>query len=389
MSSTRPGGRSAAPPAGGGRAAWEAAVRAALVPYAAVRAGLLLLAFVGAWTVSRTVVDSPSDYLARWYRWDAVLFGRIAEFGYGGDPSLPPDPGLPSFFPGYPLLLRAVHLVVPSWVVAGLVVSVVAGAVAAVALVRVAQLDGLGTALGGRAVLYAFSAPYAVFLVAGYSEPVFLALALPAWIAARQDRWVAAGLLAGAAASVRVTGVFLGVALVVHYAVVVRRLRWSALPLLAPFAVVGAYLTYLHARTGNWLAWTDAQERGFGRRFTWPWDALRTTLEAGASSAQSPEYRFSFYAETGFAALGVVLVVLLLRSRRWAEATYVGLSVGALVSSTFFFSVSRAALLWWPLPLMLAAAAARRPWVHALYLAGSLPLLAAVTLTFTAGAWTG
>jgi hypothetical protein len=381
-------GQGVATAPGGDRATWAAAARAALVPYAAVRAALLLLAFVGAWTTSRTVVNAPSDYLARWDRWDVVLLRRIAHFGYGGDPSLPPDPGLPSFFPGYPLLLRAVHVVVPSWVLAGLVVSVVAGAVAAVALVRVAQLDGLGTAVGGRAVLYLFTAPYAVFLVAGYTEAVFLALALPAWIAARQDRWTAAGLLAGAAASVRITGLFLGVALVVQYAVAVRRLRWSMLPLLAPFAVVAAYMAYLHARTGDWLAWTHAQERGFSRRFTWPWDALRTTLDAGASAAQGAEYRFSFYAETCFAALGVALVVLLLRRRRWAEATYVGLAVCALVSSTFFFSVSRASLVWWPLPLLLATAAAQRSWLHAVYLAVSLPLLAALTLTFTSGAWT-
>lgn len=364
------------------------AARTALVPYAAVRAALLLLAYVGAWTTSRSVVASPSDYLERWDRWDAVLLRRLAEFGYDGDPSLPPDPGLPSFFPGHPLLLRAVHLLVPHWVLAGLLVSLVAGAVAAVALARLAQLEGMGTTDAGRAVLYLFTAPYAVFLVAGYSESVFLALALPAWIAARKEWWTTAGVLAAAAASVRVTGLFLAVALLVHYAVTVRRVRWDASALLLPFAVGAAYTAYLHARTGDWLAWPHAQERGFGRRFAWPWDALRTTLEAGASAAQGAEYRFSFYAETGFVALGMALVVLLLRRRRWAEATCVGLAVGALASSTFFFSVSRAALLWWPLPLLLAAAAAKRPWIHVVYLAVSLPLLGALALTFTAGAWT-
>jgi hypothetical protein len=363
-------------------------VRAALAPYLAVRIGLLLLAYVGAWTARQTVVDSPVAYLERWERWDALLFRRIAEFGYDGDPSMPPDPGLPSFFPGYPVLLRAVHLVVPSWSLAELLISLVAGAVAAVALLRLAELEGLSRATGQRAVLYLFAAPYAVFLVAGYSEPVFLALALPAWVAAREGRWWTAGLLAGAASYVRVSGLFLAVGLIVMYALVVRRPRWDALALLAPFAAVFSYFAYLYSRTGDWLAWTHAQERGFGRRFAWPWDAFMTTLNGGRNPGTGAEYRFSFFAEIGAVGIGIALVVLLLLRKRWPEAVYVGLSLGALASSTFFFSVTRATLLWFPAYLLLAAATVRRPWVHVAYLVVSLPLLAGLTLTFTSGLWT-
>ena len=371
------------------RRPWWAPARAALGPFLAVRLGVALLAFAGAWTVRGTVVDSGASYLAQWDRWDVGLYVRLAQFGYDGDPSMPPDPGLPSFFPGYPLLLRAVHLFVPSWILAGLLISLVAGAVTALALVRLAVVEGHSLEVGRRAVLYLFCAPYAVFLVAGYTEAVFLALALPAWVAAKQQRWVWAGLLAGAASSVRITGVFLGVALVVHYALAVGRPRREAVALLAPFVVVAGYFTYLHSRTGDWLAWTHAQEAGFGRRFALPWDAFRTTLDSGLNAGAGPEYRFSFFAEIGFVLLGIALVLALLRLRRWAEAVYVGLSVGALASSTFFFSVSRASLLWWPLFLLLAVAAARRPWVHTAYLAVALPLLAATTLAFTAGRWVG
>lgn len=371
----------ALPPEDGAR------TRAALVPYVAVRLGLLLLAFAGAFTARQTALTGLDDYVGRWDRWDAVLLRRLAEFGYDGDPSLPPDPGLASLFPGYPLLLRAVHAVVPGWTVAGLLLSLVAGVVVAVSLARLARLDGHPGEVGARAVLYLFCAPYAVFLVAGYTEVVFLALALPAWIAARQRRWVAAGLLAGAASSVRVTGLFLAVALLVQLATSERRPCWSGLALLTPFAVVASYVTYLHARTGDWLAWSHAQERGFGRRATWPWEAFRTTLDAGLSPLQGAEYRFSFFAEIAFVGLGIAVVGWLVARRRWAEAVYVGLSVAALASSTFFYSVSRASLLWWPLYLGLAVWAQRRPWVHTAYLVVALPLLGAITLTYTSGLW--
>jgi hypothetical protein len=370
-------------------AALRRAARAGLPALLATRVALLLLALAGAWTVLHAPVGDLSAYLARWQRWDAVLFARLAAFGYGGDPSLPHDPGLPSFFPGYPLLLRAVAPVVGDPATAGLLLSLVGGAVAAVALAALVLREG-GTDLAARrAVLYLFAAPFAVFLVAGYSEPVFLALALPAWLAARERRWALAGLLAGGAALVRVSGLFLAVALLVEYAVHERRPRASALALLAPFVTAGGYVVYLHSRTGDWLAWPHAQAAGFGRRFAWPWDALSTTLSAARDAGQGSEYRWSFGTEIACVALGVVLVLVLLRRRRWGEAVYVGTSLAALACSTFFFSVSRALLLWWPLFVLLARAADRRPWVHGAYLAVALPLLAALTLTFTAGFWTG
>lgn len=387
---TAPATTGARRPTAGARARLLRAVHAGLPVLLATRAALLLLALAGSWTVLHAPVADLPSYLARWQRWDAVLFARLATFGYGGDPSRPPDPGLPSFFPGYPLLLRAVApLVGHAPAAAGLLLSLAAGAVAAVALAALVLREGGSDLAARRAVLYLFAAPFAVFLVAGYSEPVFLALALPAWLAARERRWALAGLLAGGAALVRVSGLFLAVALLVEHAVHERRLRASALALLAPFATTAGYVAYLHARTGDWLAWPHAQAAGFGRRPAWPWDALSTTLAAARDAGQGAEYRWSYLTETGCVGLGVALVLVLLRLRRWGEAVYVGTSLVALACSTFFFSVSRAVLLWWPLFALLARAADRRPWVHGTYLALALPLLAALTLTFTAGYWTG
>ncbi len=44
-------------------------------------------------------------------------------------------------------------------------------------------------------MLYLLLSPYAVFLAAGYSESLFLALALPGWLAARRGRWARRRLL--------------------------------------------------------------------------------------------------------------------------------------------------------------------------------------------------
>lgn len=358
----------------------------------ASRLAVLVLSVGGAWTLSGRQAGNVAGFTESWDRWDVGLLVKIARFGYQGYPQDYPDVGVEAFFPGHPLLLRAVHLVVPDWVAAGLLISLVAGAVACAALARLAALDLPGN--GSRAVLYLVLSPFAVFLFAGYSEALFLALALPGWLAARQGRWAMAGVLVALAASVRVTGCFLAVALVVEYVVTRRR---DGLPLLtpvagwllAPLATVGAYVVYLHALTGDWLRWPHAQAEGWGREFTAPWNALVTTLGAARNQEQGAEYAWSFRLEVLAVLIGVGLATTLLVRRRWSEATYVGLSVLALATSSYYLSVGRATLLWWPLFVLLAAAGARRRWVHATYLAVSAPLMALLVLTFTSGRWVG
>ena len=367
---------------------WDAAPDgAALAIWLASRVAVAVLSLGGAWTLSGARAGEVDSFLRRWDRWDVGLFRKVAEFGYAGYPADYPDRGIEAFFPGLPLLLRAVHLVVPDWTAAGLLVSLVAGAAASVALGRLAVLEGVPAP---RAVLYLVLSPYAVFLFAGYSEALFLALALWGWLHARQEQWVPAALLVAAASSVRVSGLFLACGLVVQYAVATRgRPRPEAAALLAPFAVVLGYLAYLYALTGDWLRWTNAQREGWGRELTAPWTALRTTLDAARNDAQRAELAWSFGAEVLAVLVGVLLTFVLVRRRAWGEATYVGLSVTALATSTFYLSVGRATLLWWPLFLLLAAAGERRPWVHTAYLAVGAPLMALLVLTFTAGRWVG
>lgn len=366
---------------------WRAAARSVLPLWLGSRVATALLAVVGAWQLSGARAGEVEGFLRRWDRWDVGLFRKVAEFGYDGFPVDYPDRGIEAFFPGFPLVLRLVHLVVPDWTAAGLLVSCVAGAVAVVALARLAGLEGLD---GRNVVLLLAASPYAVFLCAGYSESLFLACALTGWLAARQGRWVTAGVLVAAACTVRVSGVFLAAALVVEYAVAHRgRPRRDALALLLPAVPLVGYAAYLHHLTGDWLRWQHAQEEGWGRRFTLPWDALQTTLDAARGTEQGAEYAWSFRVEIVAVALGLGLAVALLWLRRWGEATYVGLSVGALATSTYYLSVARATLLWWPVLLLLEHLARRHPWVRTAYLSLSLPLMAGVTLAFTSGRWVG
>jgi hypothetical protein len=353
----------------------------ALLWWVLSRAGIAITAFVWIGVLAQ---DKTSTFLERWVHWDAQLMVVIAEFGYDGDPGRPPDGGLPAFFPGMPLLLRLVHMIIPDWSLAGLLISFVAGAVAMVALARLGELEGPpGT--GSRAVLALLLCPTAVFLFAGYSEALFLGFAIPAWLAARRGNWLAAGLLGAGASCARITGLFLALALIVEF--VMRRQPARKAPwLLLPFVPLVAYSAYQYTRTGDWLAWQHAQQAGWGRSMVWPWDSFWTTWQMAAGDGQ---FVWPFRMEIAGAVLAVAVLVWLLVARRWSEFLYVGLQAGALLLSAYYLSIPRSALLWWPLWILIGQAAARRRpvlWAYAL-LAG--PLMVLNTLTFLSGGWAG
>ncbi|NRQ32710.1 hypothetical protein HII36_12795 [Nonomuraea sp. NN258] len=345
----------------------------ALLLWCGSRAGLLVATLLGA---------SLAGYLERWRRWDAELFVTIARHGYDGDPGRPIDDGLPAFFPGMPLALRLVNLVVSDWAACGLLISLVSGAVAVVALARLAELEG---ADGWIAVTALLLFPTAVFLSAGYSESLFLAFAIPAWLAARQKRWPLAVALAAGASCVRITGLFLALALVVEFRTgrsPLRQAGWLAVPILP----VVAYAYYHFTRTGDWLAWKHAQEAGWGREFAWPWEAWRTTW---GSAMGTDEFAMAFRMEIAGAVLAVAALAWLCAQRRWSEVVYTGTQAGALMTSAYYLSIPRSLLLWFPLWTAIARLATRRRWVIVLYVAISGPLMLLDTSRFLSGAWAG
>ncbi|MFN2540263.1 MAG: mannosyltransferase family protein [Mycobacteriales bacterium] len=354
----------------------------ALRTWVATRVALAVLVLAG---MQQVFGGRGDGWLAGWDSWDVTLFRKVAQFGYDGYPRHYPDKDIAAFFPGFPLVLKAFHAAIPSWTAAGLLVSFVAGAVAVVYLSKLAELEGVD---GSVAVLALLLSPYAVFLAVGYSESLFLALAVPGWYAARRGRWEAAALLVAGSCLVRVSGLFLAIGLLVLWATTSRERR--VLPFLAaPFLALFGFVAYLHHLSGDWLRWQHAQSEGWGRHFTGPVAALRGTWDAAHQAGMSAEFRWSYYAQIACVAVGLVVVAVSLARREWGEATYVGLSVAALATSTVYLSIERATLLWFPLWVLLARWASGRPWLQWGYLALATPLMVTGVLTFHDGRWVG
>ena len=143
-------------------------------------------------------------------RWDSVWYLAIAQGGYDHEASRT------AFFPIYPLLLRAVGLVIGSDLVAGVIVSVVAFWIALILLYRLVSLE-LDSELARVTVMLVAFCPMAYFFSAVYSESLFLALSVGCILQARMGRWAWAGVLGAIGAASRNSGVMLVVPIVLMF----------------------------------------------------------------------------------------------------------------------------------------------------------------------------
>ncbi len=112
------------------------------------------------------------------------------------------------FYPLFPWLIRLVAYISGNYLVAGLIVSGIAGISAAILLRRLVQIDH-SSSVAMRSVWFFLIFPTAYFFHVGYSESLFLALALGCILAARVERWWLAGLLGAFCCMTRAAGVVL------------------------------------------------------------------------------------------------------------------------------------------------------------------------------------
>ncbi len=207
---------------------------------------------------SRAEWDSPrlhelGTVIDVWARWDSDWYLKIAEQGYSWPSSTP------AFFPLYPLVVAALGFVfLDHFLLAGVVVSLVAGAAAFVLLYRLTAAR-LGTAAAQRTVLFLALAPTSLFFGAVYSESLFLLLAVATFLAAERGSFWRAGCLAGLALLTRSAGVALLPALVVFAWRSPDRWRALAGTALAP-ALFLLYPLLLAVWIDRPLAFLDAQK---------------------------------------------------------------------------------------------------------------------------------
>ncbi len=323
--------------------------------YVASRIGTLLVASAVAYAVHQPLNRSL-------IAWDSGWYLSIARSGYAH--SVPATFGDAAqtnlgFFPLLPILVRITHLVTGLSINrSGLVTTFVVGMVAAVAVWMLVR-DVYGDSAADRGTALVFFSPGAFVLSLVYTEGATIALAAFTLLALRHRRWLAAGLLAGAATAADpvATAVIVPCAIAAYQAVR-QRGEWRALlaPLLAPLGI-GTFFLYLWFYTGSPFEWFDAQRHGWqGGAYFWgvPGSAV-TVVRSGFAYPNAT-------VKTASALLAIPLVVLFLRSRppkTWVGYAFAVLGFGIL--SPIIGITPRLVLRGFPL-LAAAGARLRSPW---------------------------
>jgi hypothetical protein len=348
---------------------------------------LLSVAYGTHWLLSTGRGVAQGLSLGIWQRWDANVLLNIALHGY----STRADPHPTAFFPMFPLLVRAVTFTGVSAVAAGLLVNAAASAVAFAYLSQLARRDlGSGEA-GRRAVLYLAFFPTALFLVAPYTEAVFLAGAIAAFSYARSGRWGFAALPAAVAVGDR----FLGLAVLAGLGVEFLRQRdfrprrvGIALAALAvgalPFVAYAAYLW--HIRGSPWYFVTD-ERLGWGRSYVGFLKSFETTLSRATSTGNPSGLVLATRIEVLAAAAGVVFTGWAVARREYGYAVFLGMTMAALMTSSWYVSIPRTLLSLFPIPIFLAGWVQRHRHAHDLLFAASVAVAALGTVVFTRGFW--
>jgi hypothetical protein len=184
--------------------------------------------------------------------------------------------------------------------------------------------------------------PYSLYGNVGYSEPLYLLLTALAFHALHQSRYTASGAAGALLSAARPLGIVFAFA----YALSIAK-RWRGagerryamtLGLMLAPAGLATFMTFLHLRTGDALAFSHVQV-AWGRVPTAPWEHLRELHTDPVSLYYGANLLFALAA------------VVWLAARR-----HLGLAAFALVSSVIPLTTGFPAMpryIWWQLPVLL------------------------------------
>lgn len=196
-----------------------------------------------------------------WARWDSYWFIEIARNGYDVREQAA------AFYPLYPTLLAGLGRVLfGHYVLAGIILSLLATAAGFVLLHHLARRL-LGEDAAFRTVLFLAVFPTSFFLLAVYSEALFLLLAAATFALAERDRLAWASAVAGLALLTRPTAAALLPVLLVYAWRSRSRIRSLATIGIAP-TLFGLYPLLLWQQTGEpwrFLHVEDAWDRSFAQ----------------------------------------------------------------------------------------------------------------------------
>ncbi len=359
-------------------------VKIAILVVLATKLLVLAVGYLTTYFYKGTV--DPFTILGDMYnRWDAPHYIDIAKNGYvnSGDQA-----NFIVFFPLYPLLIRVFTVDFAVIDFTALVVANVASIVAFLYLYKLAKHE-FDSSTAVKAVLFLSVFPTAYFLSAPYTEGLFFALTIASIYYARLSKWEVAGSLGFLAALTRMAGLLLLPVLLVEF---LHQSGWKPQrikPNIAwVFLVLGGFLAYLGLNkvvTGDPLAFLTIESTHWFNRLE-PWTGL-TEAVSWATKTSYPSNITIGVAPLFFAVFGLAMVGLAVwRRLRPVYITYMFLSWGLAVSTSWWVSVPRYVMAMFPMFILMGALVKRKS-VTAVIVGVSGAALCYFAVLFSIGYW--
>ncbi|HDS45512.1 MAG TPA: hypothetical protein ENN68_05400 [Methanomicrobia archaeon] len=363
----------------------------ALIEISAMVLAIKVFAFILAPVAWIVLHNQPCDFISLWIRWDALNYVEIAKNGYAAV-------GETRYFiahlPLYPIMIRLAAAAVGNYELAALIVSNLASLLACFYLYQLARIDyAESTAL--KSVFYFAIFPTSYFLIAGYTESLFLLLAIGSFYYARKAKWSVAGALGALAAATRMTGLALVPALLWEYHTQhAERPKAPIAQQLKELSYIGmiclGFLLYLAVNYwvfGTPFAFIEMQREHWFRQLAPPWEGLVGAFWAISWGEPSQKVMLGG-AELLFGVFGLACTLYAVGTRLRPSYTLYMLLTWLMGASTrFWLSMPRYTLSLFPLFIILAAVADKRQEWHYVLTIAFLIFFSFFLLLFSQGRW--
>jgi hypothetical protein len=345
----------------------------------ALAAKLLVLGygFIVAMVVGGEHVASIRDALTVWRHWDVDVYLAIAERGY-----LVTDQTL-AFYPLFPGIVAGAAWLVGDPLVAAFLIATVSSLAASFGLYQLTARDA-SDRTGRLAVGFFLLYPTSFVLHIPYSESLFMALVLYAFMSARDGRWLLASLLGALAAATRANGLVLLPALA--FEAYVRFRDTGSVPRGAFWLVLlpagtSAYLVANRFVAGDPFYFATVLQQYWGKSLTWPWVGAAVLLK---HSVEPSPGQLLWITELCFSVIAILASVVALRAQRASYAVWTVANTLLFVSTGTPISVPRYTLALFPLFLVVSGLGAGSRLAIAVV---STVLLCFLTARFVLGEW--
>ncbi|MDQ5823269.1 MAG: hypothetical protein M3441_03545 [Chloroflexota bacterium] len=385
-----------------------------------------LFALAGGYAGANRLVRDNPEYSAGWLAemslmWDAAHYATIAKDSYAFDPAAPAGANV-AFPPLFPFLLNLLSGLLrwvsfgSDWgnrdygaiIVAGLLISNVSFFVALGLLLKWLS-PRLGHAGAAMVALAMASMPTAFFFSAIYTESLFLALVLGAFLLARSEwrwKWLCVGLLALLATLTRFAGALLLPVLALDYLAQTgwrwRKVRPDALWLgLIPAGVL-LYMGFLWWRFGDPLAMNKSMEQGWDHTASFflgtYWSSLADLWKSLTGVFPAGQDIVLYYGQGSrlYLVLDLALPVLLvvggwLARRKLLASEWAWLAFGIIYPLSFniTFSMARYVLPLWPGLIWIGTLRGRMRWLALGAVVPALLLMAWCASKYASARWIG